>query len=805
MSVARETSPRGRHLRLSFPTTRHRLRPKSLRFSTTDSSTPTEVATESATGSTPMPATVTTVEITTGSTDSGPTPPAVTEMTATPGPTVTSEPSGSTGGAGPGGQGPGAGATPDGESSGSTGATGPGGQGPGAGNTPDGDQNGPSGTAPPGAQGPGASNSTGGEPSGSTGATGSGGQGPGVGATPDGGPSGSPVTAAPEGQGPGGANSTGGVTGVPVTQGPGGENTEKPEIEVPIGQYNTSNSGQFIATYFTIGTGNDTAIPIRFGQNIIDQLIRENSTVFRFNLQVRTSGAVTKAFDTLTQLASLTNIRQENEIDNEEENEVGTSDSTFVSALDRVNKTSTINNTNCINTIKLVLRKVQFTDARTGKLYPCDLSQPPYVEIVDTYNNSISQRFCYLNEDVTIHSFGDQMFGYVVTNGDPNIIPDIRAIQEKEKYCCGGVFYGDFRKPLIITSPNYPSSYNADMRCPYVFRCNVDYPECVIRLDFESFALSPNAMGRSRRQAESGNGTAATTQAPYVPPTGSDFNRTICAGEDVVRVSQCDSISTVNAREFCADNPPSQVYTGYKEVLLYFNSNDDRQNQGFVVKFTPKDKRKWIYSNAELEPECTCANNLPNQIRKFFRQRNKNKKNKNKNTTLRRVKREKKKNMKEKRKAEKKERIPGRKTEKGRNEKKNAKGQAKEKKKGKKNRKMKEKQGKKKNRKMKKGKKSKKEEKKAEKAKRKGKLSNKKEKRLGNKKKNGKEVEDRAMNGRTNRKRQQYPWLVSVTQYERPLLEEKSSSDRPIERICGGTLLSDSYVLTTTSCCTYCA
>lgn len=45
-----------------------------------------------------------------------------------------------------------------------------------------------------------------------------------------------------------------------------------------------------------------------------------------------------------------------------------------------------------------------------------------------------------------------------------------RAIQEKEKYCCGGVFYGDFRKPLIITSPNYPSSYNADMRCPYVFR-----------------------------------------------------------------------------------------------------------------------------------------------------------------------------------------------------------------------------------------------------------------------------------------------------------------------------------------------
>lgn len=104
---------------------------------------------------------------------------------------------------------------------------------------------------------------------------------------------------------------------------------------------------------------------------------------------------------------------------------------------------------------------------------------------------------------------------------------------------------------ILLTTQNLNklSHFLALTQLSFSPQCNVDYPECVIRLDFESFALSPNAMGRSRRQAESGNGTAATTQAPYVPPTGSDFNRTICAGEDVVRVSQCDSISTVNARE----------------------------------------------------------------------------------------------------------------------------------------------------------------------------------------------------------------------------------------------------------------
>ncbi|XP_037782619.1 uncharacterized protein LOC119578997 [Penaeus monodon] len=678
--------------------------------------------------------------------------------------TTDGEQTGSPGTAPPGGQGPDAGNTTDGEQTGSPGTAPPGAQGPDAGNTTDGGQSGSPGTAPPGGQGPDAANTTDGAPPGA--------QGPDAGNTTDGGQSGSPGTAPPGGQGPSESNVTGGApaTGVPVTQGPGVGNTEDGE---PDGQYNTTNFGQYIASYFTLGTGNDTSIPLNFGRDIVSQLRRKNSTVFRFNLQVRTSGAITKAFDSLSMLATLSSARQETEI-TDEENEEGTSDTSFVSALDRVNKTSTINNTDCINTIKLVLMKVQFINASTGELYPCDRSNqanapPPYVEIVDIYNNSMTQRYCYLDENVTIHSFGDQMYGSIVTTGDPNIIPDIRAIQSKEKYCCGGVFYGDFRKPLVIASPNYPSSYNADMRCPYVFRCSVDYPECVIRIDFENFNLDPNAMHRSRRQAESGNATLA----PYVPPTGPDFNRTICAGEDGVRVSQCGSISAANSRSFCAANPPSQVYTGYKEVLMYFNSNDERQNQGFVVKFTPKDKRKWIYSDAELDPECVCAHTLPNQIRKFFRQRNKNKNKKNKskakNTSLRRVKRGERKNLKEKRKAEKKDRIPGKKkTEKGRN-KKNTK----------------------------------------EQAKRKGKLFNKKEERRGKMNKNGEEVDkvqpdERALNGRTNRKRQQYPWLVSVTQYERPLLEGKSTSDRPIERVCGGTLLSDSYILTTTSCCTYC-
>lgn len=41
----------------------------------------------------------------------------------------------------------------------------------------------------------------------------------------------------------------------------------------------------------------------------------------------------------------------------------------------------------------------------------------------------MTQRYCYLDENVIIHSFGDQMYGSIVTTGDPNIIPDIRYVK----------------------------------------------------------------------------------------------------------------------------------------------------------------------------------------------------------------------------------------------------------------------------------------------------------------------------------------------------------------------------------------
>lgn len=41
----------------------------------------------------------------------------------------------------------------------------------------------------------------------------------------------------------------------------------------------------------------------------------------------------------------------------------------------------------------------------------------------------MTQRYCYLDENVTIHSFGDQMYGSIVTTGDPDIIPDIRYVK----------------------------------------------------------------------------------------------------------------------------------------------------------------------------------------------------------------------------------------------------------------------------------------------------------------------------------------------------------------------------------------
>ncbi|XP_037787475.1 uncharacterized protein LOC119582851 isoform X35 [Penaeus monodon] len=712
----------------------------------------------------------------------------------------------------------------------------------------------------------------------------------------------------------------------PVTEAPAPEPVTDAPVEVTTAQFNTSGFTGSVSTYFTIGTSDSSTITISFGVEIILKMTKEKTFTFVFVLQVRSSGTVTETFSSMASLAALSGVRQETVMGRAEVNEEGTDTTTFVSALDRQNKTSTSNNTECLYTMEVILMKIQFTNKLTGELYPCDLdnqanAEPPYLEIIDHYNNTVINRYCYLDKNVSIHSFGDQMFGYIVTNGDPNIVPDIQAVQIKEEFCCGGVFYGAFRVPLIIPSPDYPQ-YKPHMRCPFVFRCDEDYDDCVIRLEFENFNLASNDVSRSRRQAlnesDFGNGTAATTLAPYVPPTGPDFNRTICAGEDVVRVSQCGSISAINSREFCADNPPSQVYTGYKEVLMYFDSNDERQDQGFVIKFTPKDRRKWIYSDAELEPKCTCAHNLPNQIRKYFRKRNKNKTNKAKanKEPLRRVRREEREKLKERRTVEKEGKLPERRKRKQKNEENkdrstndqgkkreddvegpkrrrkkmkkmeggdsNTEGQNKgkngrdkeekdgEKPQGRKKKRMnvgdkdrdaenqKKKNGgdieenvngpkrrrknggggneenaKRQKRRRKNGgggneenaKRQKRrrkkigntnaseneggnqrEQKKIAKDRRKDTLLEKKEKRLQRKNKNGEEdmPMTRAFNGKTNRKRQQYPWLVSVIQYERPLVKNKVKGDRPVERLCGGTLLSDRYVLTTTSCCTYC-
>ncbi|XP_042884959.1 cell wall protein AWA1-like isoform X3 [Penaeus japonicus] len=292
------------------------------------------------------------------------------------------------------------------------------GQGPGADNTTrDGEQTGSPVTAAPVSLGPDADNTTGGAPVTESPVT-EGPEGPGGDNTTRDGEiisttlsavseqTGSPVTAGPVTLRPDGDNTTGGentespVTGAPVTQDPDTGDTTKAEIEATTAQFNISNFGEFITTYYTLGTGNVTSIPLNFGREIIAQMAKENALAFRFFLQARTSGIVTNAFSSTATLASLSGIRQEPEA-NDEEDELGTEGTTFVSALDRVNKTTTFNNTDCLNTVKLVLMKVEFTNAITGELYPCDLSnqanaKPPYVEIIDVYNRTVINRYCYL-------------------------------------------------------------------------------------------------------------------------------------------------------------------------------------------------------------------------------------------------------------------------------------------------------------------------------------------------------------------------------------------------------------------------
>lgn len=194
-------------------------------------------------------------------------------------------------------------------------------------------------------------------------------------------------------------------------------------------------------------------------------------------LQVRSSGTVTETFSSMASLAALSGVRQETVMGRAEVNEEGTDTTTFVSALDRQNKTSTSNNTECLYTMewvmhyariifqssvnpslylsftititplnhswwftvfilyssltvitrlnnyvsyRVILMKIQFTNKLTGELYPCDLdnqanAEPPYLEIIDHYNNTWVLTMSMCNAFGFIYKSGSRMYIRIYT------------------------------------------------------------------------------------------------------------------------------------------------------------------------------------------------------------------------------------------------------------------------------------------------------------------------------------------------------------------------------------------------------
>ncbi|KAK7080935.1 hypothetical protein SK128_022602 [Halocaridina rubra] len=426
---------------------------------------------------------------------------------------------------------------------------------------------------------------------------------------------------------------------VPTTT-PGIPTTAQPTtLQVPTTQpvdTTTKKTTLTYIVYFTIVVVKTIIISI--GQNIVFVMQVRQVTTYSFVMQVASSGQKSTTY-TLSSRAKSRWSRQANEQGGSGPTEIrlngedGNSTSTYTSAMaDNPNATSTnAEDVDCMYTMTVTVVHVEFTYSN-GTRYPCNVddqanASPPYLEISDVFNRTT--RYCFVETDQTIISFGDELQGQLVL-GDSidlnDIIPIIELNQTRNEPCCGGVFYTRYgdnlqAKEHYATSQNYPEDYANNMRCPYIFKCIPVPPatKCTVQVDFIDFKIdAPNQKAalqlqllqlRHKRQTSS-NSTEIDTS---VVPVNQGFNK--CKDGDFVRVATCGSISGYESQLFCADRSPIKSFTSDSEVLAYFQSDEETTDKGFVLSYVSLDPVYGSFSELELEPYCRCGTVVPARIR----------------------------------------------------------------------------------------------------------------------------------------------------------------------------------------------
>ncbi|CAL4069575.1 unnamed protein product, partial [Meganyctiphanes norvegica] len=184
---------------------------------------------------------------------------------------------------------------------------------------------------------------------------------------------------------------------------------------------------------------------------------------------------------------------------------------------------------------------------------------------------------------------------------DRSIVPNITFSVEQSKTCCGGVFYAKYGEKTAIskqmaTSPNYPSKYEANQKCPYIFKCIPKEVNgtCRIGIDFIDFQLEG-----SKRQLydQTLNKKGLKTITNSIETGSNDSNTLIslsentpspnnnCGRKDQIVISTCGVLYPKKSKHICAGSDQPDSFEADNEILLMFITNGDHEDRGFVVNY----------------------------------------------------------------------------------------------------------------------------------------------------------------------------------------------------------------------------
>ncbi|CAL4122814.1 unnamed protein product, partial [Meganyctiphanes norvegica] len=274
----------------------------------------------------------------------------------------------------------------------------------------------------------------------------------------------------------------------------------------------------------------------------------------------------------------------------------------------------------CIYTFTINITNVKFYNI-SKRINPCNEenqsnSGAPYIEVTDSYN--VTTRICNLDGETIIDSFSDTIDIKILGEFDNSMVPVVNFSVTQSKHCCGGVFYAKYGKGTMTskqmaTSPHYPSKYEPNQKCAYIFKCIPKEANgtCRIGIHFVDFELE----GSNRQLYDKIlTSKGEDPQTKDIEPGSNDTNSLIslsekspgpnnkCGRKDQILISTCGVLYPKNSIGICAGDHPDS-YEGNDQVLLMFLSNGDIEDRGWVVYYHVLDDEFGTYTEQENNEE----------------------------------------------------------------------------------------------------------------------------------------------------------------------------------------------------------